>query len=592
VAAAAVAAGAADLLPGLEQESLRQRFERRGADPPPKLLVVAIDDRSIGDLGERWPFRRRWHARAIDRLSDGGARAIVYDVQFTEPTTTRDDNALITAIDRARNVVLASAETDERGRTKVLGGADVVREVGATVGASNFPEGRGGVIQRFAHAHGGLPTLATVTAGLFGRAPPASAFPDGGAWIDFHGPAGTIDTVAFSDVVNGRVAPDRVRGRVVVVGATSPTLQDVHPTPAGDRLMAGPEIQANAIDTALRGLPLRAVPQWLALVLAGVLGLLPALLGVRLRPFLAALAGPVIAIGYLLIAQDAFERGRILPVAVPLFALAGGTLAAVTAGYVAERWQHRRVASRNEELELAVAERTAELRATQLEVIQHLGAAVEWRDQETGLHLERMSRTCERVGLALGLSPAEAERLRNASVLHDVGKVGVPDAILQAPGRLSDEARDIMRRHTTIGGDILAGSSSPVMRMAREIALTHHERWDGGGYPDGLAGDQIPLSGRICSVCDVLDALLSERPYKPAWPLEDALAELRRGRGRRFDPAVVDALLEIVDDLDPALLGRAAPDAGQDAVEDDDDTGPRHQPERPPSRAAPPASGR
>ena len=170
------------------------------------------------------------------------------------------------------------------------------------------------------------------------------------------------------------------------------------------------------------------------------------------------------------------------------------------------------------------------------------------------MHLERMSRMCERLGLAMGMTATEAETLRNASLLHDVGKIAVPDAILTKPGKLTDEEWVVMRRHAEAGAAILSGSRAPIMRMAEEIALTHHERWDGGGYPAGLAGEAIPLVGRICAVCDVFDALLSPRPYKEPWPLEEALEELRSQRGKHFDPAVVDAFLGIVDDLDPKLL--------------------------------------
>jgi response regulator RpfG family c-di-GMP phosphodiesterase len=270
------------------------------------------------------------------------------------------------------------------------------------------------------------------------------------------------------------------------------------------------------------------------------------------------------------VSQDVFEHGRILPVAVPLFALSLGTVSTITAGYVAERRQRYRVSRRNEELEEAVRERTAELRHTQLEVIERLAHATESRDQETGLHLERISRMCERVALAMGMTPSEAETLRNASLLHDVGKIGVPDAILLQPGELSPDDRELMRRHTTVGGAILSGSDVPLMRMAEEVALTHHEHWDGSGYPRGLSGEQIPLAGRICAVCDVFDALLSERPYKEPWRVDDAIAELRRGRGTHFDPAVVDAFMSIVDGLEPSLLapsrapgpdGRPAPRA-------------------------------
>jgi response regulator RpfG family c-di-GMP phosphodiesterase len=255
-------------------------------------------------------------------------------------------------------------------------------------------------------------------------------------------------------------------------------------------------------------------------------------------------------------AQRMFEHGRILPVATPLFALALGTVTTISAGYVIERRQRDRVTRRNLELEEAVSARTVELRKTQLEVIHRLAHATESRDQETGMHLERISRMCERVGLELGMTATEAETLRNASLLHDVGKIGVPDAILLQPSALSDADREQMRLHTKVGAELLSGASSDVMRMAEEIARTHHERWDGEGYPAGLAGEAIPLPGRICAVCDVFDALLSDRPYKEPWPLDEALAQLRRDRGAHFDPAVVDAFLRIVDSLEPELLSR------------------------------------
>jgi putative two-component system response regulator len=130
--------------------------------------------------------------------------------------------------------------------------------------------------------------------------------------------------------------------------------------------------------------------------------------------------------------------------------------------------------------------------------------------------------------------------------MHDVGKIAIPDHILRKPGPLDDAEWEVMKRHTTIGADLLAGSRSPVVQMGEVIARTHHERWDGDGYPAGLAGEDIPLVGRICAVCDVFDALLSPRVYKPAWPLEDVLAELERQRGSQFDPELVDVFLELV----------------------------------------------
>ena len=172
------------------------------------------------------------------------------------------------------------------------------------------------------------------------------------------------------------------------------------------------------------------------------------------------------------------------------------------------------------------------------------------------MHLERISRMCERLGLELGMTATEAETLRNASLLHDVGQDRRPRRDPAAAQRaLATRTASRCACHTTVGAELLSGSSSEVMRMAEEIARTHHERWDGEGYPAGLAGEAIPLVGRICAVCDVFDALLSDRPYKEPWPLPEALAQLRRERGTHFDPAVVDAFLRIVDDLDPDAAG-------------------------------------
>jgi CHASE2 domain-containing sensor protein len=553
--AAGGAAQLAALLPGLEQDSISQRFVRRGPQPAPQMLVVAIDEKSFDDLKLQWPFPRSRHALAIDRLAQDGARAIVYDVQFTERTRAHEDRALAESVARAGDVVLATAETDEYGRTNILGGDDVLAELGAHAGASNLPSGAGGVLQRFEPESGGLQTLAMAAARVAGRAPAASDFDRRGAWIDFRGPPGTIDTVSFSDLVRGRVDPARVRGRIVVVGATAATLQDVHPTPtASGKLMSGPEIEANAIYTAVHGLPLRDTPRWIDLLAIVLLGLFPALASLRLRALLAALVAPGAGVAWLVVAQVAFDHGHVLPVAAPLFALAVGTVLTIGAGYASERRRRDRVAQRNEALEEAVRERTVELRETQLEIINRLAGVTESRDEETGLHLERIGRLCERLALALGMTAPQAETLRHASLLHDVGKIAVPDAILTEPGPLTDEEWVVMRGHAAAGAAMLAGSRAPVMRMAEEIALSHHERWDGSGYPAGLAGEAIPLTGRICAVCDVFDALRSRRPYKEPWPLQDALDELARERGRHFDPMVLDAFLGMVDDLDPMLL--------------------------------------
>ena len=206
---------------------------------------------------------------------------------------------------------------------------------------------------------------------------------------------------------------------------------------------------------------------------------------------------------------------------------------------------HMIVEDQNKILEARVQERTKELRESQLDVIRRLAQAAEFRDNNTGIHIIRMSQYCVRFAEALGLSEAECELLLYASPLHDVGKIGIPDSILLKPGPLTTEEYEIMKTHTTLGAKLLSGSNSPMMKMAQTIALTHHEKWDGTGYPQKLKGDDIPLIGQITGLCDVFDALTSDRPYKKAWTTEAALEELVRLKGKQFNPVLVDRFIEV-----------------------------------------------
>lgn len=194
--------------------------------------------------------------------------------------------------------------------------------------------------------------------------------------------------------------------------------------------------------------------------------------------------------------------------------------------------------------------RVDELRQTRLQIVQRLGLAAEYKDNETGLHVIRMSHYTHLLARAAGLGEVEADDLLNAAPMHDVGKIGIPDAILQKNGKLDEAEWQVMRQHAQIGAEIIGEHESGLLRMARSIALTHHEKWDGSGYPNGLAGEAIPLEGRIVAIADVFDALTSVRPYKPAWPVEEALEFLRRESGRHFDPQLVELFLGIL----PAIL--------------------------------------
>ena len=205
--------------------------------------------------------------------------------------------------------------------------------------------------------------------------------------------------------------------------------------------------------------------------------------------------------------------------------------------------------------ELAQAQERAieEMRTSRQETVERLAKALEMHDEETGRHVDRMAEIALLLAGHLGLDDDRVLLLRTAAPMHDVGKVATPDQILRKQGPLTAEERKEMERHTTVGYAILADSESELLRLAATIALTHHERWDGSGYPQGLAGEAIPLEGRITAVADVFDAVLSDRCYRPAMSLDDALAVMRDGRGTHFDPRVVDILL---DHLDEALALR------------------------------------
>jgi putative two-component system response regulator len=209
------------------------------------------------------------------------------------------------------------------------------------------------------------------------------------------------------------------------------------------------------------------------------------------------------------------------------------------------RFLHEQLRGYTSLLELRVAERTQELEEARLEILVRLARAAEFRDDQTGQHTMRVGQLARQIGELLGLPTEACELIGRAAPLHDIGKIGIPDSVLLKPDRLDAEELAIIRTHTVIGANILAGSRYPLLQLAEEIALCHHERWDGGGYPRGLAADAIPLSGRIVAVADVFDSLSHERPYKRAWTKAETLAEISAQAGSQFDAAVVDALLRI-----------------------------------------------
>lgn len=205
------------------------------------------------------------------------------------------------------------------------------------------------------------------------------------------------------------------------------------------------------------------------------------------------------------------------------------------------RFFYRALQEHNARLEAEVQKRTAELRDAHLDILARLAQAAELRDDDTGQHTHRVAELSTRIAVELGLGAEFVTMLRRAAPLHDVGKIGIPDAVLLKPGRLTTAEFEVIKGHTRIGARLLSSGRTDALRMAEEIALSHHERWDGTGYPEGRAGETVPIAARIVAVADVYDALTHDRVYRPAWPVGEVITKIHADAGTHFDPAVVEA---------------------------------------------------
>ena len=352
----AVAVGLALYLSGavdrLENDSIDARFSIRGTQKPPAdLAVVGIDAKTFQATDTRWPFPRSLHGELLDRLRSDGVAAVVYDVQFTEPTTPREDNALVNAVAKTTGagipVVLATEEVDPQGNTSVFGGEQVLDSIGARAANSAFEPDPGGVWRREKAEIGGLDTLPVALVEERDRTTiPADSFPAEGALIDFAGPPGTIPYYSFSDVLSGKVGRAKLDGKTVVVGATSPSLQDVHAvSTSGDQLMPGAEVVANAIATVSGDLPLEQVGWFVGVLIVLFFASLVPLAELRTsgRFGTILLAGISSGIIYLIASQLLFSAGVVLPVVAPMIALALALIGTIAVQYTLEAFERQRV---------------------------------------------------------------------------------------------------------------------------------------------------------------------------------------------------------------------------------------------------------
>jgi adenylate cyclase len=336
-------------LNSLENSTVDRRFAIRGqlaTSYYKDVRLVAVNDKTFADLKMRWPFRRTVQAQMIDKLKAAGAKVIVEDIQYTEPSEDpNDDYALADSIANAGNVVLATTETDH-GKTDVMGGDENVKAMGATVGNARFPFDPGAVIRKMNRTRDGIFSLPVAAYARFaGRAPPVSDFKNNFAWINYVGRSATVPTYAYSDVLRGRFAKNSFKGKIVVVGATDPTLQDIHRT-SSTQAMSGPEIHANAIATIINTFPMTAASGFLVVLLILMFGFADPLLNLRFDPMGAFLTCLGAGIFYVLAAIYIFNLGFILPIAYPLIALALSMVATLGINFLSAAFEKERV--RNE----------------------------------------------------------------------------------------------------------------------------------------------------------------------------------------------------------------------------------------------------
>jgi adenylate cyclase len=353
VLAAAIGVGAytTNLLRRSELQTIDARFSIRGKQKPPSdIVLVAIDPATFQELTERkmsseFPFPRRYDAEVIEHLRLAGAKVIAMDIEFTHHTDSRDDDALAEAIMQAHGkTVLGATEVAKGGITGIFGGEpEVLRELGTRPAEVRFQPDSDGSIRRFDYAYNDLHSFAVVTTELAkGKPIPASRFEDGSLPIDYVGPLETIRSIPYSSVLLNKFSPSAVRGKIVIVGATSPILQDIHAT-ATSEVMSGPEIWANATSTLLQGIPLRDAPGWLNLTLIVLLGSVVPLGSLQVRPRRALLSSLALAAAFTIAVQVAFNSGLIVDFVYPLLALALGTLGTLAVLYMVTAMERQHV---------------------------------------------------------------------------------------------------------------------------------------------------------------------------------------------------------------------------------------------------------
>ncbi len=599
------AADALGLFDGLNARVFDLSFRVRGVRPPSAdIVLVGIDEPSIRTLG-RWPLPRTFYAEVVDRLAE--ARVVGLDLILAEPDA--GDAALAEAIRRHGRVVLAAYFDDRLQRVfpdpalsaAPVGHVHVERDIDLITRSvfHSLADASGRVVSMSAVMAGifhkgtppGLDSAAAVTGGSGGLVQADLSK------INFYGPPGTFFRVSMADVLSGRYPSSFFSGKAVLIGATAEGLRDKSPTPfSGQRRETpGVEIQANILNNILDGSSIRDAGRaliWALNVLLGLTGLAvfikvgerkaawiwgAGLLAVSVFVYLLFVAAHIwlgpgilyVTSGFIFLTAYLFKldaAARQLDRKYAHVAAQFGKAGSKDYGFESGMFGlfstggiNRKIRgllsleeSYERQLEEAVARRTRELaealaviKGMNRELILRLAKAIESRDESTGDHVARVGLYAQVIARAMLRPEEEVASIAFTSSIHDIGKIGIPDRILLKKGRLTPDEIHVMQSHTRIGFQILSSSEHQAIRTAAAVALNHHERWDGSGYPNGLKATAIPLEARIVAICDLYDALRSPRSYKAGFDHETAVRMITKGGGgvspTFFDPVVLQA---------------------------------------------------
>jgi CHASE2 domain-containing sensor protein len=588
-------------------------FRIRGSRPPSDRIVIAsIDEKSLAKYG-RWPIRRIYYAELLDHLNQASVVGfdVIFseksqdDALFAEAIKRQGRVILPVYIDTELNNInpLSSFSPYRTGHIHVEEGIDnVVREVFHTLYHAGvrlpsltsvmYETATGRTMNRMTGSAKSLHE--TNRRGIF-QADPMK--------INYYGRPGTFRRVSISDVIDGKYAPDFFKDKMVLIGLTAPGIVDMVATPFSQErnLMSGVEVHANILNNLLDGNAIRDVSQRLRWFSAIVLSLFCFFLFMRFSERNAALLWLLSLIvvtsavfylfaafnrwmspalfyfslsftymfTYILKLDEAARKldtkylsvARLLEGGVdttPQIGFDSGLLGSLSPGGVNTKIQRLiRVEQQYEKrLEDTIQQKTQDLsqalsmlNSMSNEMIMRLTAAAESKDAHTGKHISRIGLYAGKIAEVLGMPFNFIEQITLASAMHDIGKIGIPNRILLKGGPLSSDEFEIIKTHTSIGAKILSGSGFPMIQMSATIAMFHHERWDGTGYPNGLQGDYIPVEARITMICDIYDALRSRRPYKDALDHERTVAIITEGdvktMPRHFDPDVLNAFVRL-----------------------------------------------